>query len=168
MKNCDLLLLTGAVTGLWDIAARLLAENDLYDFPIFGRQGWLVALQPYFEKKTVLGAALLAGFVGLVSQWIILSIAPFPTSWTSKTLSQTSFSDLLEPDMIRFIVATLFVSGTIGIVMDEAGLFPDLSATYSKDLGRPRSIITDTVSGIIVQTTILALVKMGLFHAGRA
>ena len=166
MKNCDLLLLTGAVTGLWDISARMLAENDLYNFPVFGRQEWIISLQPYFEKKTVLGAALIAGFVGLVSQWIILSIVPFPRAWADP--NDLDLGSLFGRTLLVFMLVTAAVSGGVGFVMQYAGLFPDLTNTMYKTLGPSRSRLTDTVSGIIVQTTILALVKLGLFRVNAA
>jgi len=46
----------------------------------------------------------------------------------------------------------------ICIIMDVSGLFPHLSNTYYKDLGRTRGMITDTYSGLIVQFTLLAIV----------
>jgi len=140
MKNCDILLLTGLITGIYDIILRYVSEYRLLD------SDWVRVLRPYFEKKTVLEAALLAGFTGFISQIIILFFAAVPVK---------AGSVRLDKSLVWFIFITIFVSGTLGILMDKSGLFPDLSNTYYKTLGRSRSMFTDAWSGIIVQLTVL-------------
>jgi hypothetical protein len=134
MNKCNLLLLTALITGIYDIILQWISKNQISNVD------WIKALKPYFEYHTPLGAALIAALVGFVSQWIILYITPFPTS---------------KKDIIKYIGVTIIVSGTIGIVMDNSGLFPHLSNTYYKTLGRPRSMVTDAWSGVIVQLTLL-------------
>ena len=134
MRNCNLLLLTAFITGCYDILLRYISENNLlqYDF--------VIALKPYFKKKTLLEGFLIAAFVGLVWQWIVLLIYGFPKSFIG---------------LIGFFIVSFIIGGMLGIAMDKSNLFPDLSATQYKTLGRARSIITDSTSAIIVQTTVL-------------
>tara|TARA_B100001123_G_scaffold413538_1_gene512021 strand:- start:1060 stop:1485 length:426 start_codon:yes stop_codon:yes gene_type:complete len=137
MKKCSIILTTAIITGLYDILLRYITENNLlkWDF--------IIALQPYFKEKTLLEGFLIAAFVGLVSQWIILSLYRFPKNWQQ---------------VIIFMIITIIISGSIGILMDKSKLFPDLSATYYKKLGRTRSMITDAWSGVIVQVTVIFLI----------
>jgi hypothetical protein len=102
-------------------------------------------LQPYFKGQTLLGAALIAGFVGATTQVIILNLHKLPTT-------QRSF--------ITFMIITFIVSALYGFVMKFSKLFPDLVETYYKNLGVARSMYTDGVSGLIVQLTLLAILYL--------
>ena len=74
INNSNLIILTFIVTALWDVVLRVISEN--YDtLPKYIQSyGFLKALQPYFKHHTILSAALIAGFVGACSLYIILLI----------------------------------------------------------------------------------------------
>jgi hypothetical protein len=144
--NCNIIVITFIITAIWDILLRKLSEN-YYDLPDFIKNNFkfIEYLIPYFEKLNLLDAALIAGFVGAVTQYIILKLVKLPKN----------FSSSLYFLMISFIVSALF-----GFVMKFSKLFPDLDETYYKNLGPIKGMYHDGVSGLIVQITLLILNKI--------
>ena len=130
------------ITALWDVVLRVISEN--YDtLPKYIQSyGFLKALQPYFKHHTILSAALIAGFVGACSLYIILLIHELPTNM------DTTFS---------FMIVVFVVSALYGFLMKGSQLFPYLEETYYKELGTIRSMYHDGISGLIVQLTIFGL-----------
>jgi hypothetical protein len=141
INTSQLIIITFIVTALYDIIARLIAENKLHLLNL-KNSDWIISLKPYFKKHTLLAAALIAGFVGAISQYIIIQFKDFPENYD-----------------LYFLTITSLVSGSFGLVMEHSKLFPHLVDTYYKKLGKPRSIITDTLSGLIVNITIITLFK---------
>jgi hypothetical protein len=141
MYISDLIIRTFIITAVWDIVLRKLSEN-YYNLPeiIKNNLPFIEYLIPYFDKLTLLEAALIAGFVGAVTQYIILYIIKFPKNFNN------SFYFLF----VSFIVSALF-----GFVMKFSKLFSDLDETYYKNLGPIRGMYHDGVSGLIVQITLL-------------
>jgi hypothetical protein len=144
--NCNLIINTFIITALWDIVLRKFSENYYY-LPNIVKNNFkfIEYLIPYFEKLNLLDAALIAGFVGAISQYIILMFIKFPQNFSS------SFYFLC----ISFIVSALF-----GFVMKFSKLFPDLDETYYKNLGHIRGMYHDGISGLIVQITLIILYKI--------
>ena len=105
-------------------------------------------LKPYFKKHTLLSAALIAGFVGALTQVIILNIHTLPTNAAT---------------FVSFMMTTFIISALFGFVMKFSKLFPHLVDTYYKNLGTARSMYTDGVSGIIVQVTLLIILILYAF-----
>ena len=103
-------------------------------------------LQPYFEKHTILSAALIAGFIGFCTQPIILNIQNFPTNIYNYQI------------ILQFLLITFIISSLFGFIMKWSNLFPHLNNTYYKNLGTIRSMYHDGISGIIVQLTILFII----------
>tara|TARA_B100000519_G_C14254054_1_gene444079 strand:+ start:136 stop:492 length:357 start_codon:yes stop_codon:yes gene_type:complete len=102
-------------------------------------------LIPYFQKHTLLSAALIAGFIGATTQFIIVNIYPFPSD----------FKDIHK--VLYFLFLSFIVSALYGFLMKGSKLFPHLDETYYKELGTVRSMYHDGISGIIVQLTIIGL-----------
>lgn len=144
--NCNVIIVTFIITAIWDILLRKLSEN-YYDLPDFIKNNMVFVeyLIPYFEKLNLLDAALIAGFVGAVTQYIILNLVKLPKNFNN------SFYFLI----ISFIVSALF-----GFVMKFSKLFPDLDETYYKNLGPINGMYHDGISGLIVQITLLFLNKI--------
>ena len=73
-----LLVSTFIVTFIWDIILRIMSEN--YDkLPFFIQEyKFIKYLIPYFQKHTILSAALIAGFIGSTTQYIIIHFHEFP------------------------------------------------------------------------------------------
>jgi len=141
--NCNLIINTFIITALWDIVLRKFSKNYYYLPNILKNNfKFIEYLIPYFEKLNLLDAALIAGFVGAISQYIILMFIKFPQNFSS------SFYFLC----ISFIVSALF-----GFVMKFSKLFPDLDETYYKNLGHIRGMYHDGTSGLIVQITLIIL-----------
>ena len=61
-----ILILVFFITGFWDIILRGLSEAKIKFFGIENMK-WVTVLKKYFEKHTVLSAALIAGFVGAIA-----------------------------------------------------------------------------------------------------
>ena len=78
----------------WDVCLRFMALNyEKLPKIINSMMPFIKDLKPYFQKHTLLAAALIAGFVGATTQPIILKITPFPKNiknWSeSKTWLET-------------------------------------------------------------------------------
>ena len=144
--NCNVIIVTFIITAIWDILLRKLSKN-YYDLPDFIKNNMVFVeyLIPYFNKLNLLDAALIAGFIGAVTQYIILKLVKLPKNFNN------SFYFLI----ISFVVSALF-----GFVMKFSKLFPDLDETYYKNLGPIRGMYHDGISGLIVQITLLFINKI--------
>lgn len=134
------------ITALWDVVLRLVSEGKIYLFGI-EKMKWITVLEEYFEKHTVLGAALIAGFVGAVTHvLIILALNTFNVSGIN----------------LYSAIIVLLVSGIIGIPMRYSKLFPHLKLYYYDRLGFPYSFATDAFSGIVVAVSFQVLQLLNL------
>ena len=147
MKNCGIIIQTFIVTALWDVVLRVMAEN--YDRlpPSIQEHQFIKYLIPYFKKHTLLSAALVAGFVGATTQYIILYLYRFPTN----------IKDIAY--ILEFMLVSFVVSGLYGFLMKASKLF-HLDATYYKELGHLGGAYHDGISGLIVQGTLLFLYQI--------
>ena len=149
MNNCNIIILTFVITALWDVVLRKMSEN--YEvLPSYLQFDFVRYLQPYFEKHTVLSAALIAGFIGATTQSIILYFHKLPTN---------------KRTYLTFMTATFIISAQYGFVIKFSNLFPYLVETYYKNLGTYRSMYLDGVSGLIAQSTVLLLLLLVLPQA---
>jgi len=144
--NCNIIIITFIITAAWDIVLRKLSEN-YYNLPDFIKSNMIFVeyLIPYFEKLNLLDAALIAGFVGAVTQYIILNLVKLPKNFTNS---------------LYFLIISFIISALFGFVMKFSKLFPDLDETYYKNLGPIRGMYHDGVSGLIVQITLLLINKI--------
>ena len=139
MNNCQIYTTSFIITALWDVVLRIMSEN--YEkLPSYFQFDFVLYLQPYFKIHTLLAAALIAGFVGATTQAIILQFHKLPTNIAS---------------YLTFMMVTFIISALYGFIMKFSKLFPHLVDTYYDNLGTYRSMYTDGISGIIVQTTLL-------------
>jgi len=153
LNNSELYIITFIVTGLWDVVLRIMTENwDQLPPTVKKIFPFIEYLQPYFEKHTLLAAALIAAFVGATTQVIILALIPFPQTITHMTNKR---------NLITFLFISFIVSALYGFIMKFSKLFPILEETYYKKLEEDysvwRSMYHDGISGLIVQITILVL-----------
>jgi len=144
MNHSSIYILTFTITALYDVILRKLSEN-YNKIPSILQNDFVYYLKPYFKKHTLLAAALIAGFVGATTQVIILNVHKLPTNVNS---------------LISFMVITFIVSALYGFVMKMSNLFPHLVNTYYKKLGVFRSMYTDGISGLIVQSTLLLILYL--------
>ena len=129
----NIYILTFIITALYDVLLRYLSLNKLVDWD------FVQYLEPYFRQHTLLAAALIAGFVGATTQYIILRF--------------------MKPSLsARFMALTFIISALYGFPMKATGLFPRLDATYYKGLGPLRGAFHDGISGLIVQSTVMMLI----------
>jgi len=139
-----IIILTFMVTALWDVVLRFMSLN--YEkLPKYFQMDFVEYLIPYFEQHTILAAALIAGFVGATTQPIILSIMDFP-----KSILDIAY-------VSKFMILSFIISALYGFIMKWSNLFPHLVTHYYDKLGVARSMYTDGVSGLVVQTTLLAI-----------
>jgi|TARA_A100001037_G_scaffold45808_2_gene37086 hypothetical protein len=145
MDNSKLYILTFVITALWDVVLRFLSEG-YESLPEFMKYDFIRYLKPYFEKHTLLAAALIAGFIGATCQMIIVNIMDFPRDLKNHT------------NIIHFMILSFIISALYGFIMKFSKLFPHIEDTYYKNLGTVRSMYHDGISGIMVQFTILFLI----------
>ena len=145
MYKCEIIIYTFIITAIWDIILRKFSEN-YYNLPQIIKTNFqfIEYLIPYFKKLNLLDAALIAGFIGAVTQYIILKIVRFPKTYN---------------DIFYFLVVSFIISALFGFIMKFSKLFPDLDETYYKNLGPIRAMYHDGVSGLIVQITILFIIN---------
>jgi len=144
---CWLIILTFIVTGLWDVILRFMSLN-YNKLPKYFQMDFVKDLIPYFKHHTLLAAALIAGFVGATTQFIILSIMSFPKSIFNFVY------------IFKFMILSFIISALYGFIMKGSKLFPYLERYYYEPLGVLRSMYTDGFSGLIVQTTLLILLHI--------
>lgn len=137
-----IIIVTFIVTGIWDVILRTITLYNPVPY-IHEIMPFMKDLKPYFEKHTLLAAALIAGFVGASAQYIILNIMNFP-----------SVNSSLRYNVI-FMMMSFIISALYGFIMKASKLFPYLDKYYYEKLGVIRSLYHDGISGIIVQITLL-------------
>ena len=140
MKTQETIIITFIITALWDVVLRWYAEDKMphLSAPLDVQNWrWVKVLRPYFEKHTLLGAALIAGFVGAITAYVM------------------SFINVKNTYLYSIIL--VLVSGLIGIPMRYSGLFPHLKKYYYDSLGFKTSFLTDAFSGIVVGLTLYIL-----------
>lgn len=156
MNNSDLYILTFVITGLWDVVLREMTKNwDSLPKSVKTILPFIEYLKPYFERHTLLAAALIAAFVGATTQMIIVNIMPFPTSIKEIKNGKNLF---------LFMTLSFIVSALYGFIMKFSKLFPVLEKTYYKRLEENhsvwRSMYHDGISGLIVQFTIIVFILL--------
>tara|TARA_B100001175_G_scaffold182383_1_gene154842 strand:- start:289 stop:747 length:459 start_codon:yes stop_codon:yes gene_type:complete len=134
------LILVFILTAFWDVILRAMAEGNLSFFGI-EKMKWVTTLKSYFERHTVLGAALIAGFVGAIAYVLIIY----------------TFDILKVNNKLYQLLLTFLISGLVGIPMRLSGLFPHLEEHYYEPLGFTYSFITDGMSGVVVAITLFIL-----------
>jgi hypothetical protein len=125
------------ITGTWDVILRAMSEGYIYFLGIENMK-WVTTLKDYFKYHTVLGAALLAAFVGAIAYILIIY----------------TFDLLNVNNIFNQIVIVFFISALVGIPMRYSGLFPILNKHYYEPLGFTYSFITDGMSGVVVAITL--------------
>lgn len=136
----DLLILVFFITGFWDIILRAMSMGK-FSFLGIEKMKWVTTLKPYFEHHTLLGAALIAAFVGAVTYPIIMYV----------------FDKFNVTNGIIQLIVIFLISGLVGIPMRYSGLFPILYQHYYTPLGFTYSFITDGMSGVVVAITLFFL-----------
>tara|TARA_B100000768_G_scaffold181607_1_gene205358 strand:- start:3388 stop:3843 length:456 start_codon:yes stop_codon:yes gene_type:complete len=134
------------ITAFWDVILRLFSEKKLKFFGLENMK-WITVLSEYFEKHTVLSAALIAGFVGALTHYIII-----------KSLN---FLNLSGVNIYTFAIV-VFISGILGIPMRYSGIFPHLKTHYYDPLGFTYSFATDAFSGVVVGATYQVIKQINL------
>ena len=133
----DAILISFIVTALWDVILRWYAEDRMPHMPPpldVHNWKWVTTLRPYFKEHTLLGAALIAGFVGAVTAYIM--------------------SFIRIKNTVKYAIILVLVSGLVGIPMRYSGLFPHLKIHYYDKLGLQTSFLTDAFSGAVVGLTL--------------
>ena len=133
------LVIVFVITALWDVVLRLFAEEKVRLFGI-ENISWVRALKPYFEKHTVLAAALLAGIAGVAASVLI-------DSWKHPSFKKNK---------VAYALWVAVASALVGIPMRYTNLFPHLVEHYYKPLPIT-TIFSDALSGIVVMLTLAVL-----------
>ena len=132
--NCNLwigVVLSFIITASFDLALNLLP-------PPLGA----TRIREYFNKHTPLAAALIAGFVGAVTFWVIFMV----------------YSGV--PDPTVYNGAVIFaISALIGIPMRHSNIFPHLDKHYYQVMPRIQSYMADGLSGVMVAAVYYSIVK---------
>jgi len=144
MNNCNVIIITFIIAALWDVDLRIMSENYEH-LPSFFQFDFVRYLQKYFKIHTLLAAALIAGFVGVTTQAIILQFHKLPTNLAS---------------YLTFMIVTFVISALYGFIIKFSKLFPHLVENYYDNLGTYRAMYTDGISGLIVQNTLLIVLLL--------
>lgn len=149
MQYAQSLILTFVITAAYDIVLQLAKHGHLPILHnVISSYDWyrhLTKQNGYFDKHTPAAAALIAGAVGFLTQAIILQITPIPELFEARNVTM-------------IMLCTFVISALIGLPMYSSGLFPHLNTHYYDELGRvPRAMITDGMSGLVVQATLLTV-----------
>jgi len=147
--KCNYIIIIFIITAVWDVILRFVAEGKINFFGLENTK-WVISLRGYFKKHTVLGAALIAGFVGAITYVTVYYLA--------------NYFEIDPNDTLQFGSFIVLISGIIGIPMRYSGLFPHLKKYYYDKLGLAYSFLTDALSGLVVIVT-LALVLKGYNYA---
>ena len=134
------LILVFLITGFWDIVLRAMPEGH-FSFLGIEKMKWVTVLKDYFDYHTLLGAALIAAFVGAVTYPLIMY----------------AFEKFNITNVFIKVIVVFLISGLVGIPMRYSGLFPILYKHYYEPLGFVYSFITDGMSGVVVSTTLTFL-----------
>lgn len=129
------LVVVFVVTAAWDVVLRLFAEKRLTLLGI-ENLSWVRTLEAYFEKHTVLAAALLAGFAGVMASLLIDSV---------RVKSRAAY-----------VAWVAIASALVGIPMRYTEMFPHLVEHYYKPLP-VTTIFSDALSGVVVMLSMYAL-----------
>ena len=140
--NYQYIVVSFVITALYDVLLRMFSEGKI-KFLGIENIDWVVALRGYFQKHTVLAAALIAGFVGAVAYVAIVKTMPVQCN----------------NNIVYYMLWVAFISAIIGIPMRYSGLFPHLK-TYYYDPLPITTIFSDALSGIIVAVTMILIVKV--------
>lgn len=119
---CSDAIVVFAITAGFDVALNVLP-------PPLGA----TTIRGYFERHTVLSAALIAGLVGAVTFAAIVRLFP----------------DAVRPSAMACLKVFL-VSALIGFPMQWSRLFPHLDDHYYRKVPRVQSFIADGTSGVMV------------------
>ncbi len=136
------LIIVFLITGLWDIILRNMSEGNISFFGIEDMK-WVTTLREYFKYHTVLGAALIAAFVGAIAYVLIIY----------------TFEIFDVNNVYLQLILVFLISGLVGFPMRYSGLFPILDKYYYKPLGFTYSFITDSMSGVVVAATLFLIEK---------
>jgi len=149
MNYYKFIILTFIITGLWDVILRIISNNSIQvrKYLPFNLPQFITDLKPYFNHHTILSAGLIAGFVGATTQTIILYFMNFPLN------NNVVYN-------IKFMMLSFIISALYGFVMKWSKLFPYLDKYYYDKLGTVKSVYHDGISGLIVQFSLLILLKI--------
>jgi len=111
------------ITAVFDVALNLLPE----------KYGGATRIREYFNRHTVLAAALIAGFVGAVTFIIIHRCYNGVPSFNAMNMSMI-----------------FLISALVGYPMRYSGLFPILDKYYYQVMPRWQSFVADGLSGLMV------------------
>ena len=119
-------------TAAWDVVLRDLSTGGLR---VLGAEkwGWVRDLRPYFQAHGIVGAASIAGAVGVLGYAVIRLYRPGET--------------------FLYIAWVLAVSAVVGLPMRARGWFTELQRHYY-DRRKWLTVGTDAMSGLIVMVTV--------------
>ena len=137
MDLSTIIIITFVATAIYDAILRLLVEKGQF-------QG--LGLGEYYTDQTLLTVMLTAGIIGAVTQ--------IPIYFIVKAFPDFQYHIV---KILLILLTTFIVSGLAGFVIKLTNLFPLLEETYYKTLGWKKAFLTDGLSGVIVNITLMML-----------
>jgi hypothetical protein len=132
-----IIIITFVATAIYDAILRLLVQKGQF-------QG--LGLGEYYTDQTLLTVMLTAGIIGAVTQ--------IPIYFIVKAFPDFQYHMV---KILLILLTTFIVSGLAGFVIKLTNLFPLLEETYYKTLGWKKAFLTDGLSGVIVNITLMML-----------
>lgn len=147
MVTLRFIVISFVVGAILNLAVRLLVEKRMWAPEFISGAAWVEASDDYYKKRTALSAALVAGFVAVLGQVIVLRVRAMPKRMEMVT-------------NMAFLWVAFIVFGGLGVVMRRSKLFPLMSATVYKELTELQSIGIDGSSGVIINVILLVLKQL--------
>jgi hypothetical protein len=132
-----IIIITFVATAIYDAILRLLVQKGQL-------QG--LGLGEYYTDQTLLTVMLTAGIIGALTQ--------IPIYFVVKAFPDFQYHIV---KILLVLLTTFIISGLAGFIIKLTNLFPLLEETYYKTLGWKKAFLTDGLSGVIVNITLMML-----------
>lgn len=132
-----IIIITFVATAIYDAILRLLVQKGQF-------QG--LGLGEYYTDQTLLTVMLTAGIIGALTQ--------IPIYFVVKAFPDFQYHIV---KILLVLLTTFIISGLAGFIIKLTNLFPLLEETYYKTLGWKKAFLTDGLSGVIVNITLMML-----------
>ena len=146
------------ITVIYDVILRGISLNNLMPNTLF-----VTSLKRYYEELPLLTVAITAGVIGAMTQVFICLVLTMMGVFTSSSPLQeprTPNGSMGVKEFVLIAVVTFVISAIMGFVLKGSGLFPKLKETYYKELGWVRGMLTDGISGLIVNGTLIGFIVL--------
>ena len=142
IASLKLLASTFVIASILNLITRLISEERMPMLNIIKDSAWMAGMQDYFKRTTPLQAALVAGFIAAVAQYLIVMIRAPPSMYNNAS-------------NLAFLWISFIVGAFVGELVRRSGVFPDLRTTLYAGVTRMQAIFVDGSSMTLVNAVFL-------------